>query len=559
MKFTEIPYSRPDVPALLAAYDALTERVKNASSAAEQLAAFEEHEALSESFSTDVSYVYIRNTIDTTDPFYEAEQAFMDENCPLYEEKLDAFYRALYHSPFRPELEEQLGSLLFENIGISLKTFSPKNIALSQEESALVTEYAKLLASAQIPFQGETLNLSQLRKYEESLDRAVRKEAYQKEAAFFKEHEASFDRIFDRLVAVRTQMAQNLGYKNFVELGYYRMGRNGYDANMVATYRQAVLNEILPTVQKLKAKQAARNGLDALMWYDDTCYYPQGNPKPNVAGDALLEQGRKMYRDMGERTGEFIDCMIDNQCFDAMAKKGKSGGGYCTTLPKYKLPFIFANFNGTSGDVDVLTHEAGHAFQAYVAMRDPTIPAQELEQATLEACEVHSMSMEFFCYPYLELYYGADAPRAREMHLTDAVSFLPYGCIVDHFQHVVYEHPELGPEGRKRAWAELEKTYRPYLTFEGPMFGEGMWFMRQSHIYKNPFYYIDYCLAQTTALQFWALAQTDRADAWNRYLALVQKAGRRTFLQLVEEAGLKSPFAPGCLQGVAAEVERTLL
>ena len=262
---------------------------------------------------------------------------------------------------------------------------------------------------------------------------------------------------------------------------------------------------------------------------------------------------------MSPQTGEFIDYMLENECFDPIAKKGKSGGGYCTTLPAYKLPFIFANFNGTSGDVDVLTHEAGHAFQAYLAMNDPSIPAAELQQATLEACEVHSMSMEFFCYPYLELYYGNDAPRAREMHLTDAVSFLPYGCIVDHFQHEVYEHPDMSPADRKAAWARLEQTYRPYLTFDGPMFGEGMWFMRQSHIYKNPFYYIDYCLAQTTALQFWALAQRDRKDAFDRYMALVKKAGTRTFVQLVEEAGLISPFADGCLTGVAKEVERVLL
>ncbi len=248
--------------------------------------------------------------------------------------------------------------------------------------------------------------------------------------------------------------------------------------------------------------------------------------------------------------------MIDRNLMDLTTKPGKANGGYMTFIDDYKVPFIFSNFNGTSGDVDVLTHEAGHAYQAY---RARNMEIQELSQATFEACEVHSMSMEFFCYPFLHLFYGDDTDRAREAHLTDAVSFLPYGCMVDEFQHIIYENPQLTPDGRKAAWAGLEEKYRPFLRFEGDFFGEGMWFMRQGHIYKNPFYYIDYCLAQTAALQFWAWAQKDRKAAFAAYNALVEKAGTETFLELVTAAGLKNPFTPGCLKEVAKEVEKQLL
>jgi len=556
MKFSEIKYQRPDMDALLSEYDALTGKVKSASNAEEQLFCVKQHEKLLSRFMTDSSYVYIRHSVDTRDAFFEKEQEFMDEVQPLFEEKVQDFYKALLASPFRPELEKALGNLFFLNMEIANKTFTPENIPLMQEEARLTTEYSKLLASASIPFDGETVNLTQLRKYEESQDRNVRIRAHAAEAEFYKAHEAELDRIFDQLVKLRTQMAKNMGYENFIELGYYRMRRNCYDAKMVAVYREQVVKDILPTVRKLKALQAKRNGLDELMYYDNNCFYPEGNPKPKAGFDEMLELGRRMYHEMSPETAAFIDYMIDNELFDPIAKAGKQPGGYCTYLPDYKMPFIFSNFNGTSADVDVLTHEAGHAYQAYRA-RDMEI--QELAQATLEACEVHSMSMEFFCYPYLELFYGDDAARAREAHLTDAVSFLPYGCMVDEFQHIIYENPGLTPDERKAEWAKLEQKYRPFLKFEGPYWGEGMWFMRQGHIYKDPFYYIDYCLAQTAALQFWAWAQKDRDAAFSAYNALVEKAGTETFVDLVTGAGLKNPFTEGCLEDVAKEVEKALL
>lgn len=556
MKFSEIKYERPDINVLIAEYDALIERVRNAGGAKEQLDCVKAHEKLLSRTVTMSSYVYIRHSVDTTDEFYEKEQEFLDENFPLFEEKLQGLYAALLSSKFRPELEAALGKLFFLNMEIANKTFTPENIPLMQEEAKLATEYSKLLASASMEFDGETVNLTQLRKYEESKDRDVRRRAYAAEAAFFKANGEELDRIYDQLVRLRNQMAENMGYKNFIELGYYRMNRNCYDADMVAVYREQVVKDILPTVVRLKEKQAKRNGLSELMFYDNACMYPEGNPKPQAGFDEMLELGRKMYHQMSGETGEFIDYMIDNELFDPIAKPGKQPGGYCTYLPEYKLPFIFANFNGTSADVDVLTHEAGHAYQAY---RARNMEIQELSQATLEACEVHSMSMEFFCYPFLDLFYGDDTDRAREAHLTDAVSFLPYGCMVDEFQHIIYEAPQLNPDERKAVWARLEEKYRPFLRFEGDFFGEGMWFMRQGHIYKNPFYYIDYCLAQTAALQFWAWAQKDRKAAFAAYNALVEKAGTETFLELVTAAGLKNPFTPGCLEEVAKEVEKQLL
>ena len=198
--------------------------------------------------------------------------------------------------------------------------------------------------------------------------------------------------------------------------------------------------------------------------------------------------------------------MIDDELMDLLSTKGKQGGGYCTSFQDYKTPFIFANFNGTQHDIEVITHEAGHAFAAYLNRN--RVP-YECIWPSLEACEVHSMSMEFFAEAFSQEFFGEDAGKYNYSHLADALCFIPYGTMVDHFQHIVYENPELSPAERHAKWKELVQIYQPWFKLDGeiPFYSEGEGWQRQHHIYSSPFYYIDYCLAQTVALQFWNMIQ----------------------------------------------------
>lgn len=217
-----------------------------------------------------------------------------------------------------------------------------------------------------------------------------------------------------------------------------------------------------------------------------------------------MAAGKKMYEEMSPETAEFINFMYSNELLDLVAKDGKAVGGYCTEFPEYKAPFIFSNFNGTSGDVDVLTHEAGHAF-AYYTARD--FEFSENISPTMESCECHSMSMEFLAWKWLNLFYGDDTDRAKYVHLGSALIFLPYGCMVDHFQHIVYDNPDLTPAERHAEWKKLEAIYRPYLNPDDvDFYALGRGWQRQLHIYHYPFYYIDYCLAQTVSLEFWSMS-----------------------------------------------------
>jgi len=325
---------------------------------------------------------------------------------------------------------------------------------------------------------------------------------------------------------------------------------------MVKNFREQVKKDLVPIVTKIKKEQAKTIGVDNLMLYDNSTFYLDGNPKPAGTPEDILAAGKKMYEEMSPETNEFINFMYDNELLDVLAKEGKAVGGYCITIPDYKAPFIFSNFNGTAGDVEVLTHEAGHAFADYTVRN---FELEENKNPSMESCETHSMSMEFFAWPWLDLFYKEDTKRAKLTHLKGALIFIPYGCIVDEFQHIVYDNPDMTPAQRHEAWADLERQYRPYIDMTGvPFYSEGRGWQRQLHIYHYPFYYIDYCLAQTESLIFRGLSQNDYKDAWDRYMKFVKEGGKKTFVELCEVAGIKTPFEDGALREIAVSTEKWL-
>jgi len=548
VKFNEMEYKRADCQALGGQYQALIAQVAEADDADRTIALVLEHEKLAKHILTMSTLAEVRNTINTEDSFYKAEKEYYDENLPVLQEQVQELLKALFHSSHRTKLEERFGKLFFINMEMELKTFKPEIIPQLQEENKLTSKYQQLIASAQIDFDGKVVNLSQLSAYKENPDREVRHGAYQAESGFFTENQQELDQIFDELVRVRTEIAVALGLRNFTELGYLRMTRNCYNPSMVNTFRHQIIDDIVPLVGKLKDMQAERIGIDKLKIYDDAFGYKEGNPKPDGTPDQILAAGKQMYEEMSPETKEFINFMFDNELFDVITKKGKAAGGYCTEFPDFKSPFIFANFNGTSGDVDVLTHEAGHAFASYQSRNFELI---ENMAPTYESCEVHSMSMEFIAWKWLNLFYGKDTDRAKFMHLESSLVFLPYGTMVDEFQHVVYDNPKLSPKERCDAWLTLEKKYRPYMDFDDvDFYARGSGWQRQLHIYQYPFYYIDYCLAQTVALYFWSLTQKDFEDAWKRYMAFTAQGGTKTFVELCAVAGIKTPFEEGSVKAI---------
>lgn len=482
----------------------------------------------------------IRFSINTKDKFYKNENSYWDETSPLFSDLDMLFYRSILNSNFEKEIVEKYGKQFYRYIETLVNSFSKDIIPMLQKENKLMSEYTELLASASINFDGKICNLSDMYSYMGVENEEIRKNAIRLHTKFFEDNEEEFDSIFDKLVKIRDEMAKKMGFENFIELGYLRMNRTDYDESMVEIFRENIYNKYLPIVENLYLEQAKRINAEKIDYYNEMLEFVDGNARLQGDGDYIMSQGRKMYKEMSQETGEFIDFLMENNLFDVQAREGKAMGGYCTIIHDYNEPFIFGNFNGTVDDVDVLTHEAGHAFQVYMS-RELDMP--ELIFPTLDSCEIFSMSMEFFTYPWMELFFGDDAEKYKKYHYDSALKFLPYGILVDHFQHEIYRNPKMSPKERKEVWRKLEKRYLPYRDYSDLEFLErgGYWF-RQGHIFKNPFYYIDYVLAQECALQFKNLMEINREDAWNRYIRISSLGGKYSFIELVEKAGLKNPF-----------------
>ena len=558
MKFSEMPYSRPDLEAMKANLTACTEAFLAAESAQEQIAQYDRVTDLSVEFNTMGSLANARHTIDTRDEFYDAESTFFDESWPQLSVYFQRLNEAMLDSKFRPELEAHYGSLLFLKLEISRRSFKPELVELMQEENRLTSRYQKLYANMTVEFDGKTMPMPMLGKYKVSADRAVRRAAYEAEGKVFDANRAELDEIYDKLVKLRDAMGRKLGYDGYTQMGYYRMGRNCYTKQDVEKFRAAVIKYVVPVAASVYEAQAKRLGKTYPMTFADNALgFRSGNPKPCGTPDDILAQGKRFYEALSPETGEFFNTMLDNELLDVLSTPGKRAGGYCTSLGEYRVPFIFANFNGTQHDVEVVTHEAGHAFAAYLN-RD-RVPTETI-WPSLEGCEVHSMSMEFFAWPWAEGFFGDDTRKFRYSHLAGALTFIPYGTMVDHFQHIVYEKPEMTPAERHAVWKELLGVYMPWMQLgsEIPFYGDGEGWQRQLHIYVNPFYYIDYCLAQTVALQFWARIQKDLPDAWAHYMAYTRQGGSRVFTELLKNAELDSPFEESCLRGVCEEAKAWL-
>ena len=556
MNFNDYKYEHLDLEKIKGQFSELIDSFEKSENVEGQIEAFDKIIKLRNHIETMQTLVSIRHSIDTNDEFYDKENEHMDEISPILFGFTNDFYKALVNSKFKDELIKKYGKLLFHLAENTLKVFSNEIIPDAQEENRLSSKYSKLIASAKIDFDGKELNLSQMVPYTQSKDRNVRIEAAKKVAQFFAENQEEFDNIYDSLVKVRTKMAQKMGYKNYVEFGYKQLSRLEYDAKMVEGYRKQVLENIVPLHTELRKRQEKRLGVEKLRFYDEAIKFNSGNADPHGSPEWILNHGKTMYKELSKETDEFFTFMTENNLLDLLSKKGKMSGGYCTYIPEHKAPFIFANFNGTAHDIDVLTHEAGHAFQVYQS-RGFDVP--EYLWPTYEACEIHSMSMEFLTWPWMKLFFENDTEKYKFIHLSEALLFIPYGVTVDEFQHWVYENPEVTPQERREKWLEIEKKYLPTRDYgEVNELKNGIFWFRQGHIFSSPFYYIDYTLAQVCAFQFWIKSREDRENAWQDYLNLCKLGGSKSFFELMKSANLKNPFEEGTLASVIPKIKEYL-
>ena len=555
MKYSELHYERIDVEESKKKISNMVDGLSKATTLDEMVEHVMEVEDFGRDYSSYAAMASLNFSRDINDEDAKAEKDYYDSIGPDMRECFDSVEKEMVKSNFKSELSEKWGDKFLKDIETSLKTFDPKIKDMLKEEIDLRNEYTKLTAGAKIDFDGKQYNLAGLGPFHSDMDRNVRKGSYEARFNWFSDNSEELDEIYDKLVKLRHEIAVTLGYENFIELGYMRMGRTDYGPNEVANFRKQIVEHVVPIVKKLNEKKKDILGLDHLYFYDGI-NFKEGDPKPKGTPDELVEAAQKMYHELSDETGQFFDMMVNEELMDLVNRDGKRPGGFCTSFPKYDRPYIFSNFNGTDHDITVLTHEAGHAFQCYSSRKQPLL---SYLWPTMEAAEIHSMSMEFFTWPWMESFFKEESDRFKYKHISGSLSFLPYGACVDHFQHWVYENPEATPKERNEKWLELESIYLPNRDYDDISFPKtgGIW-QGQLHIYQMPFYYIDYTLAQTCAFQFWMKDQEDSDKAWSDYVRLCKAGGSLSFTKLVELAGLDLPFDDGCLEKVVDHVGKWL-
>ena len=547
MDFREMPYARPDMEQVKARYQAAIGEMKAAASYAQARAAFFSVQEMEKAQGTVMSLCSVRNTIDTADAYYDGEMKWLREQSAALIPLRKAWNRALAESPFRQDFEAEFGSQLLRLIDAGLKTTDERIIADTVREGELRQQYQKDSAMAVTDFRGEPCNFYGLLKHMESPDRQERRDAYHAWAALYERISPRLDEQYGEMVRLRDGMARKLGFSSYIEYAYLDRRRFDYTPEDAAAFRAQIKQVITPAVAAIREKQRRRLGVDTLRYYDEALLFPEGNADPIGDMDTLVQKAQRMYREMSPETGEFFDFMVKYHLFDLQTRPGKRMGGYMTSFPAYQAPFIFSNFNGTSADVDVLTHEAGHAFQGYLAMR--SIPVGMLSGSTAEINEIHSMSMEHFAYPWMDSFFGDNSEKYVTAHLIGALAVIPYMACVDEFQHRVYERPDMTALERRAVWRGIEREYMPWRDYEGVSFLEqgGFW-MQKQHIFLYPFYYIEYALAQLCAFQYYGRMKENRQEAWGDYLRLCRAGGTKGYFELLKEGHLLNPFEAGSVE-----------
>ena len=556
LKFSEMRYVRPDADKMNSCFNDLADRIAAADSFAAYEALLAELDEAAADVSTMSTLAFIHGQLDMTNEFYKQENSA----CNDYFAKTNASYerakRALLDSPFADELEKKYGKLMLQKLkGVTVTDDS--ETGLDRREYELIKEYRELIDGCRTIFEGKICTQHELGEAKQSADDARRLAAWQASGACYASNAKRLDEIFDELVKLRTKKAHNAGYADYVDMAYVLRGRNCFDKHDIEKFRDAVVKYYVPIMVRFAHQQAVRLGKTyPLNFADDNMPFRAGLPKPICTKEQTLQTALQIWRGMSPEMAAFADYLETYQVYDTSTSQNKAGGGFVTDLPGFNSFFLFSHFSGTITDVNSITHEGGHAFAAY--MNRGKHPSWYW-MYTQEIAETHSQAMEYLFFPYEEHFFGEGADAYRYSHVLDSFAFIPYACLVDHFQQTVYEKPNMTPAERVELFKELHMRYTPWKKFgEIPFYGEGRQWQRQPHIYCHPFYFIDYCLSELVALQFFALQQEDPKEAVDKYIQFVKQGGTRTFVDLALNAGMENPLSEKGLRHCAGQITRWL-
>ena len=489
----------------------------------------------------------LREAQNTADKAAEEAASFMRQTiAPIQEENDAAFRQALLSSPCRQALEDKFGKLLFTQFEVAQSAFEPKNLQLNTQISDLESKYSKLVGGAKVVVNGQEMTMTRALALLDHSSEAKRKAAWEAVNQWTFAHANELQGIYSAMIEKRHQVALNLGEKNYVPVAYKTRRRTDFGPKEVKRFREEIKKYVVPLLSRLRRKQAEMLGQRTVKpWNQD--YFPGMSLDPNILKvSEELPNAQRMFDRLHPRLGDRFRLMRQQGAIDLENRANKMPGAFCDSSPDDKKVFVFCNSTGSRDDVSTLSHEMGHAFQKWDSM---WIEPIELRRPTSESSEILSTGMEYLSLPLLgEFFKPADAAKVRKLRLMDTLTWIPYEATVDEFQHWVYEHPKNTPAQRDAAWSRISDSYNVGIDWKGVEKAKAVRWKRQNHIFQNPFYYIDYAIAESGALQLFAADRKDHGKAMQSYLALCKVGGSQSTLGLFKTGGLKNPFSPGVLK-----------
>lgn len=470
------------------------------------------------------------------------EKYFREEIAPVFDNGESTMVKALLDTRHKDAIIERYGSHLFELLATAVEPLAPVNSSLRVKVSDLVNQYDKIMASGEVEVEGKTVTLAVARSLQGSENPATRKAAFIAWREWMQEHRDEIAAIFNQIVELRNQMAQNLGHENYIRLGYKGMGRTDYGVEEAAQFRKNIRTYAVPLLQKLYEHQAQEHG-DSTLKPWDVAFTPSLNLPSGIAPvETQIEKAQQVFNKLSPVLASHFKRMREENLIDLENRKGKRAGAYCTSFSDEGRVAILCNSTGDEDDVRTLMHEMGHAFQGWESQ---PIEAVDLQWPTSDACEVHSMGMEYLSMKHMDEFFNAeDAAKFRQNRWKQAVTLVCYIAVVDEFQHWLYENPNATPDERDTAWNRIAEIYQPGVDYTGYEQYKALRWYAQGHIFWMPFYYIDYAIAETGAMQLGMLDANNPEKAMETYLELCRMGGTKSVLDIFSTVGLRSPFEP---------------
>ncbi|HXX93541.1 MAG TPA: M3 family oligoendopeptidase, partial [Planctomycetota bacterium] len=503
---------------------------------------------LESAFYEESSRRYVAMTCDTADPAKEKKYLhFETVTSPLAKPWWQRLKKAYLGHPRRRRLPKADYGVMDRFLQNEFDLYREENVPLEAQDSKLAQQYQKLVGAMTVTYDGREQTLPQMGKVLEETDRKRREEAWRLIAGRRLRDREALEALYDEMVRLRTTIARNAGFKNYRDYIFPAKGRFDYTPKDCVDFHRANEKAVVPALRARHAKRKKELGVDALRPWD-LAVDPRGREplRPFRSVEELADGCARIFRRVHPDFGRMFEAIRKRGYLDLESRKGKAPGGYQTVFALERMPFIFTNAAGLHGDVETLLHEGGHSFHS-LQCRDRE-PRFNRDYPT-EFAEVASMGMELLGQPYLEEFYPkADADRARAHHLGDLLNTYPWVATIDAFQHWVYTHPGHTRQERTEAWVDLRRRLGGAEDWSGLEEMRAVAWHRQSHLFTVPFYYIEYGIAQTGALQVWRNAKKDRSGAIAAYRMAEGLGWTRPLPRLFSAARLRFDFGEKTLR-----------